>query len=205
MPRIAPLPVSEATDKAEQTYGRIQEMFGDQTIPEPFLYYGRVPAFLQDFYMNFKRFVRGEGKLSPQRRAVIALAVSAHFRCQLWTDYFVEYCRDVGLEESTVADVAAPNNMYNASFKFRDISGSSIFEGMSVGLRAHTFANTSLDEATVELLNIAISDLNACKPCTSGHVQAVRDMGVSDDESLEAIQCAATMAAGAHFLNSIDA
>ena len=42
--------------------------------------------------------------------------------------------------------VGATNSMYNVLFKFRDISGSDVFDGMGVGLRAHTFQGTSLDE-----------------------------------------------------------
>jgi alkyl hydroperoxide reductase subunit D len=92
--------------------------------------------------------------------------------------------------------------MYNAFFKFRDLAGSDVFGGMSVGLRAHTFANTSLDPKMVELVNIAISDLNGCKPCTSGHVDSARKLGLSDDAILECVQCAATMASGCGFLNA---
>lgn len=32
-------------------------MLEADTVPSPFLTYGRVEAFLQDFYMNFKKFV----------------------------------------------------------------------------------------------------------------------------------------------------
>jgi lipoyl-dependent peroxiredoxin subunit D len=76
---------------------------------------------------------------------------------------------------------------------------------MSVGLRAHTFAGTSLDEKTVELINIAISDLAACRPCTSGHVTKARQLGLSDEAILEAIQCAATVLAGVQFLKAAGA
>ena len=98
---------------------------------------------------------------------------------------------------SDVLAVASTNSMYNSFFKFRYLSGSEAFGGMSVGLRAHTFMNTCLDDKTVELINTAISNLNACKPCTSGHVTMSRD--------LEAIQCASTMAAGCSFLKAAEA
>ncbi|MFM8219389.1 MAG: carboxymuconolactone decarboxylase family protein, partial [Planctomycetaceae bacterium] len=80
-----------------------------------------------------------------------------------------------------------------------------LFSGMSVGLRAHTFAGTSLDAKLVELINIAVSDLNGCKPCTAGHVDKARALGLSDDALLECVQCAATIAAGCHFLNAAHA
>lgn len=205
MARISPLPESEATDKVEQTYGRIKEMLEADAVPEIFLVYGRVPAFLQDFYMNYKKFVWTAGKLDVRTKAIIALAVSANAGCDRWIDACSTRCRELGLEEQQLAEVlavGATNSMYNTFFKFRDLSGSDVFNGMSVGLRAHTFSNTSLDEQTVELINIAISDLNACKPCTSGHVTKARDLGISDEAIMETVQCAATMAAGCQFLKA---
>jgi len=205
MSRVQPLPESEAVDKVAQTYGRIKELFGTETVPEPFLAYGRVPAFLQDFYMNFKKFVWSAGKLDEKTKTVIALVVSTNGKCDVWSDFMTQRLLDLGGTQQEVADtlaVAATCGMYNVFFKFRDISGSDIFNGMSVGLRAHTFANTELDDKTVELINIAVSDINGCKPCTSGHVEKARQLGLKDEEILEAVQCAATMSAGVSFFNS---
>jgi alkyl hydroperoxide reductase subunit D len=206
MPRIQPIAPSDAIDKVAQTYERITEMLEGGAIPAPFLVYARVPAFLQDFYMNFKKFVWTDGNLDAKTKATLALAVAAALRCPAWADFFAERCGKLGFAEQYVADciaVAASCQMYNVFFKFRDLAGSELFSGMGVGLRAHTFANTSLDAKTVELINIAISDINGCKPCTSGHVEKVRQLGVSDDAILESVQCAATMAAGCAFLNAV--
>lgn len=203
--RISPLPESEATDKVAQTYSRIKEMLGSDAVPEQFLAFGRVPAFLHDYYMNFKRFVWTDGANNVQIKATLALVVSATARCPSWTEFFVSRCRQLELGEQYVADaiaVAATCQMYNIFFKFRDNSGSDLFGGMSVGLLARTFANTSLDEKTTELINIVISDINGCKACTAAHVTKARQLGLSDDAILEAVQCAATVAAGSAFLNS---
>ena len=209
MPRIQPLPESEAQDKVAQTYSRIREMLNGEAIPEPFLFYGRVEPFIQDFYMNFKKFVFADnGKLSVKLRTIIGLAVAGHYGCDLWLDYFTQRLKTQGGTDQQVAEVlaiASTNAMYNSFFKFRDLSGSDIFSGMSVGLRAHTFSGTSFDEKTVELINIAISNLNACKPCTSGHVTKARTLGASDEELLEAVQCASTIAAGCAFLKAASA
>ncbi|MCA9041435.1 MAG: carboxymuconolactone decarboxylase family protein [Planctomycetaceae bacterium] len=206
MTTITPLPESEAQDKVAQTYDRIKELLGSETVPEPFLIYGRVAPFLQDFFMNFKKFVIKEGKLDLLTRAYLGLAVSSLYRCKPWIDFFDQHAQKLGASETQLQEVlavAATNSMYNTFFKFRDISGSALFEGMPVGLRAHTFMNTSLEESTIELINIALSDLNACKPCVTGHLAKVRELGVKDEAVLEAIQCTATMIAGIQFLNSV--
>ena len=205
MPRILPLPVAEAADKVAQTYERITEMFEGGPIPEPFLIYARAPAFLQDFYMNFKKFVWSDGHLDVRLKAAVALAVASATRCAAWSDFFADRCLRLGDSEQYPVDVVAvvaSCQMYNVFFKFRDLAGSDLFSGMGVGLRAHTFANTSLDAKTVELINIAVSDINGCKPCTSGHIEKARQLGVSDDAILETIQCAATVVAGCAFLNA---
>ena len=205
MAHFAPVRESEATDKLAQTYGRIRDMLGTPEVPDPFLAYGQVPAFAQDFYMNFKKFVWTAGALDVPTKTTIALAVSSALRCTPWTEFFLRRGRELGLTEQHLADtigVSATCVMYNVFFKFRDLSGSDRYSAMSVGLRAHTFANTSIDEKLVELINIAISDINGCKPCTAGHVDQVRKLGVSDEAILETVQCAATMASGAAFLNA---
>jgi alkyl hydroperoxide reductase subunit D len=204
MPRIEPVPESAATDKVEQTYGRLHDLFESaDPLPEAFLFYGRVPAFLQDFYMNFKKFCYSPGALDLKTKSLIGVAVAGNFDSPAWAEFFANRAKSQGADDQTLADVAGVASacaMYNVFFKFRDLSGSDLFSGMPVGLRAHTFAGTSLDDATVELINIAISDLNGCKPCTEGHVAKARDLGVSDEQMLETIQCAATLYSGIQFL-----
>lgn len=207
MSRIAPLPVSEATDKAAQTYERLQDFFGDRPLPDVFLPMGRVPAFLSDFYMNYKKFVASPGALDVTTKATIALAVSLKEGSTVWSDFYTDHAKTHGLTDEQVAETAAlvaTNAMYNTFFKFRELSGSDIFGGMSVGLRAHTFHGVSFDDKTVELINIAISDLNACKPCVSGHVKKSRDLGIADEAIHEAVQCAAVVYAGVQFTKSAE-
>lgn len=205
MPRLNPVDPESAPEKVAQSYARLKELFGTNDLPAPFLIYGNVEPFLRDFYMNFKKFVYADGALDARTKSAIALAVAAHGKSGPWLDYFSTRCQQLGFTSQQLAEilaVAATNAMYNTFFKFRDLSGSSLFEGMGVGLRAHTFAGTSLDEKTIELINVAISDLNACRPCTSSHVEKARQLGLSNEQLLECIQCAATMLAGIQFLSA---
>lgn len=205
MTRFAPIPPAAASEKVRQTYGRLDETFGEGNWPEPFLQYAHVPAFLQDFFMNFKKFYLSDGKLDAKLKTLIGFVVAGQAECRPWQNWFADRAKSLGLEGQTLADaaaVAATCSMYNVFFKFRDIAGTEIFQGMSVGLRAHAFQGTSLDERTVELINVVVSDLSGCKPCTSGHVTKAQTLGISDDAILEAIQCAATLTAGVAFLKS---
>ncbi|WP_437206081.1 carboxymuconolactone decarboxylase family protein [Planctomicrobium sp. SH664] len=202
---LKPVEIAEAPEKVAQHYARVREMFGEEPIPQPFLIYGNVEPFLRDFYMNFKKFVYTDGALDARTKSAIGLAVAVFGKCAPWRDYFAARCQQLGFTEPQIAEimaVTATNAMYNTFFKFRDLSGTGLFDGMGVGLRAHTFSNTSLDDKTIELINTAISDMNACKPCTSGHVSKCKNLGLSNEQILESIQCAATMYAGVQFLNA---
>lgn len=203
---VNPVAEADAVDKAAQAYSRIKEILGVDEVPEIFRYMGNVPSFVHDFFMNFRKFVLTEGKLDEKSKLLIAVAVAGQAGSQVWMKYLAEFAeaKNVSHTEMTEAlAVGATNSMYNVLFKFRDIAGVEVFEGMPVGLRAHTFQGTSLSGELIELINLALSDINACKPCTSAHVAKARDTGVSDEAIYEAIQCAATMIAGTQYLRSI--
>jgi len=203
---VSPVPADQATDKAAQAYERIREVLQVTEIPEIFQYFASVPAFLHDFFMNFRKFVLSAGKLDEKRKLLIATAVAGQAGSQKWLEYLSTFAAARNVTQAEMADalgVGATNSMYNVLFKFRDIAGTDVFNGMGVGLRAHTFQGTSLDDTTVELINISLSDINGCKPCTAAHVEKARQVGVSDEAIYEAVQCAATMIAGTQFLRSI--
>jgi lipoyl-dependent peroxiredoxin subunit D len=200
---LRPLAESELSEKAVETLNRIRELFGEEPVPEAFFLYANVPAFMHDFYMNFKRFVMTAGKLDLKTKLLVAYSAAVVLGSRDWRDYLSTKLKATGVEESTIAAAAAiagTCSMYNAFFKFRDLAGIASFQTMPVGLRAFAFTNSGLDDKTVETINIAVSDLNACRPCTSGHVAKAVSLGVSEEAILEAVQAAATIAAGAVFM-----
>ena len=202
---LQPLDLATAPENVRQIFERVQEMFGAESVPAPFLVYAHVEPFLRDFYMNFKKFVYTPGHLDERQKAALALATAAYAKCGPWLEWSSQRCLQLGFAAGQVQEilaVVATNAMYNTFFKFRELSGSAVFEGMGVGLRAHTFSQISLEESLIELINIAISDLNACRPCTSGHVDKGRKLGLSNEQLLECIQCTATMYAGCQFLGA---
>ena len=202
---LAAFDLSSADDDVQRQFSRLSELLGEDAVPKSFQAYGRQPAFLKDLLMNLKKFVVGEGQLEDQLRAKIGLATALHAKNADWTNLMAARVRATGGDDATVTDVlaiASTNYMYNTFFKFRTLAGGNRFEAHPVGLRAHTFAGTSLPDREVELINIAISDLNACQPCVSGHVEKAKQLELKDEQILEAIQVAAVVYAGAMYLNS---
>ncbi|MCG6156935.1 carboxymuconolactone decarboxylase family protein [Rubinisphaera margarita] len=203
---LKPVAEENAEGKVAQVYGRLHDLLGPEPLPEGFLLMGNVEPFLGDFYMNFKKFVWSPGKIDENSKAAIALAVAVHAHSKYWVEFYTQRCRDLGWGEQQLAELVAistTNYMYNTFFKFRKISGTDRFDGMPVGLRAHTFSSTSLEVPLIELVNIAISDLNACEPCVQGHISKANEVGVSHEMMLEAVQCASTVYAGCQFTSAV--
>jgi alkyl hydroperoxide reductase subunit D len=175
-------------------------------VPDIFKLYERHPAFLSDFYMNFKRFVWIDGYNNVNVKCLIGLAVSFATRCRPWADFFTARLDRLNFPQRAVEDVralVAINAMYNQFYKLPDLSSKALFGGMPVGLRGHTIASTMFDEITIELIGVAMGTLNGCKTCTSGHAHSASNAGLEDEAILEAIQCASTVLAGCTFLNSL--
>jgi len=202
---LRPLAESELSEKAAETLGRLRDLFGDEPVPEVFYVYANAPAFMHDFYMNFKRFVLTAGKLDLKSKLLVAYSAGVVLGASELRDLVAAKLKANGVEHATIAAaaaVASSCSMYNVLFKFRDISGVDAFKGMPVGLRAFSFVNSGLDEKTVETINVAISNLNGCRPCTSGHVAKAISVEISEEALLEAVQAAATIAGGATFLRA---
>jgi alkyl hydroperoxide reductase subunit D len=197
-----PLEETEMTEKAVETLGRVQELFESRPIPSPLFSMAHVPAFFHDFYMNLKRFVLSPGKLDVNTKALVGYAASLALKTPYWIQFFKDHALSIGVTEPQLRGAAAVTSacaMYNVFFKFRDIAGKDSFTAMPVGLRAHVFGDSGLEERTVEIINVAVSDINGCKPCTSGHVTKALALDVSEEALLEAVQVAAVVAAAATF------
>lgn len=191
------------SDDAARSLQRMADALQAESLPGSFDVYTQHATFTKDLMMNVKKYVAGDGGLDAKTRVLIALATAVHAKSEPWVELLKQYAQRLGMEQQTLMDaiaVASTNYMYNTFFKFRHLSGTDRFDGLPVSLRAHTFSGTSLDDKTVELINVAVSDLNACQPCVSGHVAKAKELGLSDSEILESIQCAATVYAGAQFL-----
>ena len=202
---LRPLAESELSEKAAETLGRVRDLFGDEPVPEAFFVYANAPAFMHDFYMNFKRFVLTAGKLDLTSKLLVAYCASVVLGAKEWRDLLAAKLKANGADGATIAAaaaVASSCSMYNVLFKFREMAGVDAFRAMPVGLRAFSFVSSDLDEKTVETINVAISDLNGCKSCTSGHVAKAISVGVPEEALFEAVQAAATIAGGAAFLRA---
>ena len=198
MPVTPPLKPEAAPDSTKSIYDRIAETIGGGEVSIGYQMMGHVEPFLQDSYMNFNKFIaEGTGQLDEKTRYILVLATSSAMNCVHCVRYHAKDAVNHDLTEQEVAEILAVTAtcaMYNTYYKFKDLAGDSKFEAMKVGLRAHTFMKTSLDDKHVELINIVVSNINNCPKCTSGHVQKALQLGWTHEQIDEAVRISATMA-----------
>ncbi|MEX0775503.1 MAG: carboxymuconolactone decarboxylase family protein [Phycisphaeraceae bacterium] len=199
MPVVPPLSPEAAPDSTRAIYDRIKETIGGGQVSLGFQMMGRVESFLQDSYMNYRKYIHdGAGKLDAKQRAAIALATSSAMNCHSCVKAHARDAMDAGWSDGQVAEILAVTatcTMYNVFYKFKDLAENADLAGRSVGLRAHTWQKVSLDQTLVELINIVVSNINTCKSCTSGHVEKALQLGLTGDQIDEALKVSAVMAA----------
>ena len=110
MPFVQPVLPVEASEKVAQVYDRIREVLQITEIPEVFQYVATVPAFLHDFFMNFRKFVLTEGKLSEKRKLLIAFAVAGQAGSRRWMDYLQTFGPE---RDHQGGDPGSPGNWSN--------------------------------------------------------------------------------------------
>lgn len=199
MPVTPPLSPEAAPESTRSIYERIKETIGNGQVSVGFQMMGNVEPFLQDSYLNYRKFVKdGAGKLDAKQREAIVLASSSAMNCIHCVRAHAKDALAVGWTDKEVAEILAVTAtcaMYNTYYKFQSLSGDPAFEHLAPGLRAHTFQKTSLGEALVELICIVVSNINTCAKCTSGHVQAALQAGLTHEHIDEALKISAVMAA----------
>jgi lipoyl-dependent peroxiredoxin subunit D len=199
MPVVPMLPPENAPDSTKAIYERIKETVGHGQVPPGFQMMGNVEPFLQDSYMNYRKYVvDGAGQLDAKQRAAIALATSSAMNCVHCVRHHAKNTVAAGWTDAQVAEilaVVATCAMYNNYYRFKDLAGDEAFRHLSSGLRAFTFQKTSLGDELVELINIIVSNINNCHFCTTGHVNKALALGLTHEKIEEAIKVSSTMVA----------
>ncbi len=198
MPVTPPIAPEQAPPNIQSIYERIKETIGKGSVPPGYQMMGHVESFLQDSYMNYRKFIAdGAGKLDPKQREAITLATSSAMNCVHCVRAHARSAKEAGFTDQQVAEILAVTAtcaMYNVYYKFKDLSGDAAFEAKTAQLRAHTFQKTSLGDQLTELINIVVSNINGCPQCTSGHVQKALELGLTHDDIDEAVRISAVMA-----------
>jgi alkyl hydroperoxide reductase subunit D len=102
------------------------------------------------------------------------------------------------LDEATVDDAraaAALMAMNNVYYRFRHMVGKGSYGTLPAGLRMNRIAKPATDQATFELLCLAISALNGCELCIRSHEASLMKLGTTEAAVHDAVRVAAVVGA----------
>ncbi|MEQ9461066.1 MAG: carboxymuconolactone decarboxylase family protein [Phycisphaeraceae bacterium] len=192
---------NELSDPAKAQLESIAAELGLHQAPAVFWSLARVPSLLADHWANLRSTLIDDGPLEAKARASVAWAVSS-MAPDPDLDAFLSERFQSTLTETERAEAAAVASIcttYNTLFKFRHMVEDEDFGKLRAGLRVKTFKETSLEPATVELISVAVSAINACQLCVGSHTKKARDLGLSPEQIDHAVKIAAVVGSLAQF------
>ncbi|MEM7812210.1 MAG: carboxymuconolactone decarboxylase family protein [Planctomycetota bacterium] len=162
------------------------------------------PALLGDFLTASEATLFADaGELTPGQRFLVARAVALHGGAGGLDVLFASSGGgdDPDADRDDLVALIAANAGYNTLYKFRGLTAGR-FDEFPARFKLKTFRTTRFDLATVELLSVVVSSLNACQPCVAAHTKKAKDRGLTYAAIDEAVQIAAAVSIAAGFLKT---
>lgn len=96
------------------------------------------------------------------------------------------------LEDARAA--AALMGMNNVFYRFRHFMGKESYEKLPARLRMQRLIKPATNRTDFELFSMAVSSINGCEACLQSHEHVVLEGGLTEQNVLDAIRIASTMA-----------
>ncbi len=182
---------------------RVAERFGVKTAPTVL---SAIPGeIVRDAALNLSRSLDGDSALLARGDrliigygVVVAKTGSPQKGLAQWLADAAKQAGKTDDELEAAQAVALACATYNGYYKFRSlVDQSKDFDGFGTALRASPFVRSALSKTLVELVSLAVSVMNGCGQCVNGHVQTIRQAGLSNPNAAidEAVRISAVVAA----------
>lgn len=195
----------EATEKGQRAVERLKETFGTDNVPAGISALSGSENGINDLYMNLKRQLE-EGKVSRGDKFLVAIGVASAAGSADAVSFLSHAARNAGVDGQHAIDavsVAAVCTIFNGYYSFRDLAEGEDFSAFRAPFNANTFMKSTLSTAQVEMICIAVSALNKCSMCVTGHMQKAKGAGVTLEQVDEVIKAAAAAQGFAAVANSL--
>ena len=182
---------------------RVAERFGVKSAPTVL---SAIPGeIVRDAALNLSRSLDGDSALLARGDrliigygVVVAKTGSPQKGLAQWLADAAKQAGKTDDELEAAQAVALACATYNGYYKFRSlVDQSKDFDGFGTALRASPFVRSALSKTLVELVSLAVSVMNGCGQCVNGHVQTIRQAGLSTPNAAidEAVRISAVVAA----------
>lgn len=190
---LKPWDAGETTEKARRALDRIREAFGVADLPAGLVALAASENGIQDVYMNAKRMLE-PGELDRPAKLLVAVGVAAAAGAGDAVEFLGAAARAAGCSGQEVAEavsIAAVCTIFNSYYRFRHAAPAGDFEAFRAPFNANTFVKPAFGALRLELICIAVSSLNGCGACVTGHIEKARSVGATTAQIDEAIRAGA--------------
>jgi len=198
----------EPTEKGVRSLDRIKERFGITELPKALHSIVGSESGANDIYMNLNRQF-ADGKMTEKTKLIVAVAVASAVGSQRGVEFFGDIAVAKGRTRNEVLDAvsaATVCSIFNGYYRFRDQvphEEKSIFEAFRAPFNANVFMKSALDSFEVEAICVAVSSLNGCHICVTGHLNKARSLGMTNEQVDELIRASAAACAVANALSAL--
>jgi alkyl hydroperoxide reductase subunit D len=162
-----------------------------------------IPEYARDLKLNLSA-VLAQPELSAQQAwgTAVSCAIAAKSP-RIAAALASEAAQHIGERAVSAAKTAAAiMGMTNVFYRFRHLSGNPKYEDMPAKLRMQALRSHGGDPLDFELWCLAVSAINGCEACVSGHERALRERGIGEEKILAAIRIASVIFALAAVMES---
>ncbi len=197
-------------ERSRRALDRIKEIFGVASLPPAFEILAASENGIQDVYMNLNRQM-ADGALERRAKLLIAVGVASSQGGSQAVDFFAAAALASGRSAQEVAEavaVATTCAIFNGYYRFKHQipeEWKAAFEAFRAPFNANAFMKAALPKAEIEAICVAVSSANQCVGCVTGHTDAARKAGMTDEQIDEVIRAGAVAFAVSRALASVSA
>jgi alkyl hydroperoxide reductase subunit D len=162
-----------------------------------------IPEYARDLKLNLSA-VLAQPELSAQQAwgTAVSCAIAAKSP-RIAGPLAVEAAQHIDERAVSAAKTAAAiMGMTNIFYRFGHLSGNPKYADMPAKLRMQALRSHGGDPLDFELWCLAVSTVNGCEACVSGHEKALRERGIGEEKILAAVRIAAVISALAAVMES---
>jgi alkyl hydroperoxide reductase subunit D len=196
------------TEKGRQALDRLKERFSLPELPPSLGVLAGSDSAANDLHMNLNR-QWADGKLAEKTKLIVAVAVAAAIGNARAVEFFGDIALAKGRTRSEVLDAvsaAGVCSIFNGYYRFRDqipAEERPVFEAFRAPFNANSLLKSGLSPFEIEAICVAVSSVNSCDACVSGHLNKARDLGMTNEQADELIRASAAAFGVAKLLASL--
>jgi alkyl hydroperoxide reductase subunit D len=154
-----------------------------------------LPGYAKDLKLNYSSLVRQDTTLTDAQRwgTIVACAIAAGNQRLIGAAVAEASALVPTAVVEAAKGAAAIMGMNNVYYRYLHSVSNEKYRTMPARLRMNLLRTHGVEHADFELWCEAVSSINNCRACMDSHEKSLREMGLTEDQILQAIRIASIL------------